>query len=101
MLIINQTAQDGTVSFALEGRLDTTSASEFDAAVNKTLAEAKAVVFDFTKLEYLSSAGLRVLLTTQQTMEETGRPDVTVRGANDEIKGIFAITGFDNVLNIE
>ena len=101
MLNINKTTQNGIVTFELEGRLNSTSAPELEAAVNGSVEGAKAVVFDFTKLEYLSSAGLRVLLTTQQTMEETGRPDVTVRGANDEIKGIFAITGFDNVLNIE
>lgn len=101
MLNIHQSTQSGTVTFALEGRLDSLSAADLDTAVSRTLAEAKAFVFDFTKLEYLSSAGLRILLTTQQAMEETGRPNVTVRGANAEIRGVFVITGFDNVLNIE
>jgi anti-anti-sigma regulatory factor len=49
----------------------------------------------------MSSAGLRILLTTQQAMEDTNRPDVTVKGANKDIKGVFAVTGFDNVLNVE
>ena len=58
------------------------------------------VIFDFKKLDYISSAGLRILLTTQQKMEETGRPDVTVCGANPATLEVFKVTGFDNVLNI-
>ena len=101
MLNINQTIHSGTVTFELEGRLNSVSAPELEAAVGNTLDGAKAVVFDFTKLTYLSSFGLRILMTTQQAMEETGRPDVTVRGANAEIREVFVITGFNNVLNIE
>ena len=101
MLTIHKTTQDGVVTFELEGRLNSTSAPELEAAVNGSIAEAKAVVFDFTKLTYMSSAGLRILLTTQQAMEDTNCPDVTVKGANKGIKGVFAVTGFDNVLNVE
>ena len=101
MLTIHKTTQNGVVTFELEGRLNSTSAPELEAAVNCSIAEAKAVVFDFTKLTYMSSAGLRILLTTQQAMEDTNRPDVTVKGANKGIKGVFAVTGFDNVLNVE
>lgn len=100
MLIINKTTQNSVVTFELEGRLDSASASELETVVNGSIDGAEAVVFDFTKLEYLSSAGLRILLTTQQTMENTDRPDVTVRGANMDIKGVFAVTGFDNILNV-
>ena len=71
------------------------------ASVSVYGRHAKAVVFDFTNLAYMSSAGLRILLTTQQAMEDTNRPDVTVKGANKDIKGVFAVTGFDNVLNVE
>ena len=95
------TIHSGTVTFELEGRLNSVSAPELEAAVGNTLDGAQAVVFEFTKLTYLSSAGLRILMTTQQAMEETGRPDVTVRGANAEIREVFVITGFNNVLNIE
>lgn len=101
MLNINKSIQDKVVTIALEGRLDNVSAAALQAAVDESISEAAAFVFDFKKLEYLSSAGLRILLTTQQTMEETGRPDVTVQGANATIKGVFAVTGFDNVLNIK
>lgn len=101
MLNINQSIQDNIVTIELEGRLNNVSAPMLQAAVDEPIGEAAAFVFDFKKLEYLSSAGLRILLTTQQTMEETGRPDVTVQGANATIKGVFAVTGFDNVLNIK
>jgi anti-sigma B factor antagonist len=101
MLNINKTTQDGVVTFELEGRLDIVSAPELQTAVDEVIDTAAAFVFDFKKLEYLSSSGLRILLTTQQTMEETGRPDVIVSGANTETREVFSVTGFDNVLNIK
>ena len=100
MLNINKTTQNGTVIIELEGRLDTASASVFQAAVDESVGDAGAFIFDFKRLNYLSSAGLRVLLTTQQLMEDTGRPEVTVQGANAAIKEVFTVTGFVNVLNI-
>ncbi len=101
MLNINKIKQDDVIIFELEGRLDTVSAPALQDAVDEEIGDAAAVVFDFKKLEYLSSAGLRILLTTQQDMEETGRPDVTVQGANPDILSVFAVTGFDNVLNVK
>lgn len=101
MLNINKIKQDDVIIFELEGRLDTVSAPALQDAVDEEIGDAAAVVFDFKKLEYLSSAGLRILLTTQQNMEETGRPDVTVQGANADILGVFAVTGFDSVLNVK
>ena len=101
MLNINKNKQDDVIIFELEGRLDTVSAPALQDAVDEEIGDAAAVVFDFKKLEYLSSAGLRILLTTQQDMEETGRPDVTVQGANADILGVFAVTGFDSVLNVK
>ena len=101
MLNIRKTIQNDAVTFELEGRLNTASAPMLQDAVDEVIGDAAAIVFDFKKLEYLSSAGLRILLTTQQAMEETGRPDVTVQGANADILGVFAVTGFDSVLNIK
>ena len=101
MLNINKIKQDDVMIFELEGRLDTVAAPALQDAVDEEIGDAAAFVFDFKKLEYLSSAGLRILLTTQQTMEETGRPDVTVQGANADILGVFAVTGFDSVLNVK
>lgn len=101
MLNINKARQNGVMIFELEGRLDTGSAPMLQDAVDEEIGDAASVVFDFKKLEYLSSSGLRILLTTQQIMEDTDRPDVTVQGANADIRGVFAVTGFDNVLNVK
>ena len=101
MLHINKARQNGVMIFELEGRLDTGSAPMLQDAVDEEIGDAASVVFDFKKLEYLSSSGLRILLTTQQIMEDTDRPDVTVQGANADIRGVFAVTGFDNVLNVK
>ncbi|MEE0856167.1 MAG: STAS domain-containing protein [Ruminococcus sp.] len=101
MLNIKKTIQNDAVTFELEGRLNIVETPALQAAVDEVIGDAPAIVFDFKKLEYLSSAGLRILLTTQQDMEETGRPDVTVQGANADILGVFAVTGFDSVLNIK
>ena len=101
MLNINKTTKNDILTLELEGRLDTVSAPALEAAVEESIDDAAAFVFDFTKLEYLSSAGLRILLTTQKAMEDTGRPDVTVLGANADIQGVFAVTGFNNILNIK
>ena len=101
MLHINKTRQNGVMIFELEGRLDTGSAPMLQDAVDEEIGDAAAVVFDFKKLDYLSSSGLRILLTTQQIMEDTDRPDVTFQGANADIRGVFAVTGFDNVLNVK
>lgn len=101
MLNINKARQNGVMIFELEGRLDTGSAPMLQDAVDEEIGDAAAVVFDFKKLEYLSSSGLRILLTTQQIMEDTDRPDVTVQGANADIRSVFAVTGFDNVLNVK
>ena len=101
MLHINKVKQNGVMIFELEGRLDTVSAPMLQDAVDEEIGDAASVVFDFKKREYLSSSGLRILLTTQQIMEDTDRPDVTVQGANADIRSVFAVTGFDNVLNVK
>lgn len=101
MLHINKVKQNGVMVFELEGRLDTVAAPMLQDAVDEEIGDAASVVFDFKKLDYLSSSGLRILLTTQQIMEDTDRPDVTVQGANADIRSVFAVTGFDNVLNVK
>ena len=101
MMTIHKTIQNGVLILEPEGRLNSQSAPALEAAVDESINDADSVIFDFTKVEYLSSAGLRILLTTQQTMEDKGLPDVTVRGADPGILEVFRVTGFDSVLNIE
>lgn len=84
---------------ALEGRLDTTTAPELEEALKAELENAASVDFDFTNLSYISSAGLRVLLGTQKVMMK--KEGMVVKNASAEIKEIFDVTGFSDILTIE
>lgn len=88
-----------TLTIALEGRLDTTTAPQLEAELNESIADNTELILDFTKLEYLSSAGLRVLLGAQKTMNKQGK--MVVRGVNDVIAEVFEVTGFADILTIE
>jgi len=96
---INKTVEDKKVVLALVGRLDTTTAPELEAALKEVYDGCDELVFDFKDLEYISSAGLRVLLASQKTMNGKSG-SMVVNGANDEIKEVFDITGFSDILTI-
>ena len=81
------------------GRLDTTTAPELEAAVMGSLAGVEKLVLDFTELEYLSSAGLRVLLQAQKTMNKQG--EMIIKNVNETVSEIFEVTGFADILTIE
>lgn len=98
-MTITHTVADTTLSVALSGRLDTTTAPQLEAFLKDNLPNASAVIFDFAQLEYISSAGLRVLLSTQKIMNKQGR--MVLRNVNEEINEIFDITGFSDILTIE
>ena len=98
-LNIAKTAAADSLTFTLDGRLDTTTAPQLEAELNASLEGVKALVFDMEKLAYVSSAGLRVLLKAQKTMNKQG--SMTIRNAGSEIMEIFEVTGFDEILNIE
>lgn len=94
------TQRDGAkLDIALEGRLDTATAPELEAELKKTLGGVEELTLDLTKLEYISSAGLRVLLYAQKTMNRLGK--MTVRGVNETVGEVFEITGFSDILTIE
>ncbi len=88
-----------SLKVALEGRLDTTTSPELENKLEGELNEITDLVFDFEKLEYLSSAGLRVLLAAQKIMNKQGK--MVIRNANNTIKEIFEVTGFSNILVVE
>lgn len=98
-MTIEKTRKNGELTLAVEGRLETTTAPELEAVVKSELDGVTTLVFDFTKLEYISSAGLRVLLSAQKTMNKQGSMKVT--GANEIVTEIFEITGFSDILTIE
>ena len=92
--------KNGTqLSIMLEGRLDTNTAPQLEAELKREIGGVEKLVFDFEKLEYLSSAGLRILLSAQKVMNKQGR--MIVKNVNDEVNEIFEITGFSDFLTIE
>lgn len=83
----------------LVGRLDTTTAPQLEETVNSSLDGVTELVMNFEKLEYISSAGLRVLLSAQKQMNKQGK--MVVKSVNDDINEVFEITGFSDILTIE
>ena len=81
------------------GRLDTTTAPELETSLKESFEGLEKLVLDFSELDYLSSAGLRVLLQSQKTMNKQG--EMVVRNVNETISEIFEVTGFADVLTIE
>ncbi len=92
--------QNGTaLEIALEGRLDTATAPELEQEVKTSLDGVTELTFDFENLEYISSAGLRVLLSAQKIMNRQGSMKVT--HVNETVMEIFEVTGFMDILTIE
>ena len=96
---IEQKKNGSALTLALEGRLDTTTAPQLEAELKTVLSGVSELIFDLEKLEYISSAGLRVLLSAQKTMNKQGAMKVT--HANEMILEIFEVTGFSDILTIE
>lgn len=92
-------ADAGKLNIALEGRLDTSTAPELDAELKSSLEGVTELSFDFEKLEYISSAGLRVLLSAQKVMNKQG--SMVLRKVREEVKEVFEVTGFLDILTIE
>lgn len=91
---------DGTkVTIALQGRLDTMTSPELDKELQGCLGGVTELTFDLTELEYVSSAGLRVLLSAQKVMNKQG--SMVVKNVNEQIMEVFEVTGFTDILTIE
>lgn len=80
--------------------IDTVTAPDFENAINDEIGKFDSLIIDFANLEYISSAGLRVLISTQKKLKAEGIPMI-IRNVNDTIGEIFRISGFDKVLRIE
>ena len=87
------------LTITITGRLDTTTAPELEAEIKNSVAGIEKLVLDFAALEYLSSAGLRVLLAAQKVMNKQG--EMIIKNVNDTINEIFEVTGFIDILTIE
>ena len=94
---VKKTADQVTIEVA--GRLDTTTAPALEKAISESIQEEKHLILDFKALEYISSAGLRVLLGTQKKMQKIG--SMKVLNVCEEIMEIFEMTGFADILEIE
>ena len=99
MLNIEKKSNGTELTVALTGRLDTTTAPELESALKASVDGVTALVFDMEALEYISSAGLRVLLSAQKLMNRQG--EMKVIHANESVTEIFEVTGFSDILNIE
>ena len=84
----------------VEDRIDTVTAPDFENEILDEMGEFDSLVIDFSNLEYISSAGLRVLIATQKKLKPENIP-MTINNVNDSIKEIFRISGFDKILKIE
>ena len=98
-MTINKTLNATELTVALAGRLDTTTAPHLEAELKSSLGGVDSLVLDFTELEYISSAGLRVLLSAQKVMNKQGK--MVVRHANETVLEVFEVTGFTDILTIE
>ena len=96
---ISKELNGSRLTVSLEGRLDTASAPQLDEMLKSSLDGVTELVLNLEKLDYMSSAGLRILLSTQKTMSKQG--SMTVKNVNQTIMEVFEITGFADILTIE
>ena len=98
-MIIEKNLNGTELTLTISGRLDTTTAPQLEAEFKQSSAGVEKLVLDFAALEYLSSAGLRVLLAAQKVMNKQG--EMIIKNVNDTINEIFEVTGFIDILTIE
>ena len=88
------------LTLSVEGRIDTITSQELDDEINDEFGNFDSLIMDFSDLDYISSAGLRVLISTQKKLKSDDIPFVIIN-VNDTIGGIFRISRFDKILKIE
>ena len=96
---ITKTVNGDQLNIALEGRLDTGTAPELEKVLNDSLDQVKALTIDMSALEYISSAGLRTLLSAKKALYNKGI--IKIVNPNDIVKEVFTVTGFNNIFDIE
>lgn len=98
-MTIEKNLEGSKLTLILEGRLDTVTTPALEAELKQSLNDVTELVFDFSQLEYISSAGLRVLLASQKIMNKQG--SMVIRHVNETIMEVFEVTGFSDILSIE
>ena len=99
IMTINKTSKGTELVIAIEGRVDTVTAPELEKSIKDSAEGAESLVLDFAKVEYISSAGLRVLLSSHKNMMKKG--GMKIINAGEDIMEIFEVTGFSDILTIE
>ena len=98
-MVINKTKEGTSLVIAVEGRLDTMTAPELETELRAGIDGVEELIIDFAGLDYISSAGLRVLLAAQKIMNRQG--EMVIKNVNDEVMEVFEVTGFVDILTIE
>ena len=98
-MTINKKGQGTELEIELSGRLDTATAPQLEAELKQSMEGITALSLDFAELDYISSAGLRVLLAAQKAMNKQG--SMVIRHVNETVMEVFEITGFTDILTIE
>ena len=98
-MTITKKQNGNALEIALEGRLDTTTAPELEAELNKEMQTIDSLTLDFSNLAYISSAGLRVLLSAHKAM--VGKGGMKITHVNEIVQEVFDVTGFSDILVIE
>lgn len=96
---IKKTKNDTTLTLAIQGRIDTTTAPQLEAELRSDVDGVTELYLDFTGVEYISSAGLRVLLSAQKLMSRQGK--MVLSHVNESVMEVFEVTGFSDILTIE
>ena len=92
--------QSDTLTVVISGNIDTVTAPELETQLQENLSGIKDLILDFAAVDYISSAGLRVILMANQQMEDVDG-NMTVKNVNDDVRDVFEMTGFDSLLNLE
>ncbi|MBR6102181.1 MAG: STAS domain-containing protein [Ruminococcus sp.] len=96
---INKEQNGQTLTVTVDGRIDTLTSPKLEAELKSSLEGITELIFDFTKVDYVSSAGLRVLLNAQKTMDTKG--EMVITGCSEDLIDVFEITGFADILTIK
>ena len=99
IMTINKISEGEKLTLALSGRLDTNSPPSLEAELKQSVGGVKELIFDFSEAEYISSAGLRILLAAQKVMNRQG--SMKLIGVSADVMEVFEITGFSDILTIE
>lgn len=98
-MTINKEQNGSDIVLKIEGRIDTVTSPELEGVIKENAQDAQSITLDFEAVEYISSAGLRVLLSTHKLM--SGKGGLHVKNVNSAVNDIFDVTGFSDILNIE